>query len=295
MTPEIHAKLASLQQLLLSYGKVAIGFSGGVDSTFLAAVCERIMPGDTLLVHLSTPLIGTPEQDSFRRAVRTYDDEPVDDRPRFNLPVLNLAISQLESADVVRNDRDRCYHCKMLGFTQIVNHARALGFPTVIDGSNASDAGDYRPGMRAVEELGVRSPLLEVGFEKDEERQILREWGYPVWSMPAGACLATRIPTGEDLTADKMKLVRACEDYLHALGLAQVRARLIGGCMHVEAAPDDIAKLAALGGMPVDASGSIPLPGSVETALRQRGCGHIAPQVRPYVHGNMNEGSPALA
>ena len=150
MTPEIHAKLTSLQQLLLGYGKVAIGFSGGVDSTFLAAVCERIMPSDTLLVHLSTPLIGTPEQDSFRRAVRAYGDEPADDCPHFNLPVLNLEISQLESPDVVRNDRNRCYYCKKLGFTQIVNHARALGFPIVIDGSNASDVGDYRPGMRAV-------------------------------------------------------------------------------------------------------------------------------------------------
>lgn len=295
MTPEIHAKLTSLQQLLLGYGKIAIGFSGGVDSTFLAAVCERIMPGDTLLVHLSTPLIGTPEQDSFRRAVRAYDDEPADDRPRFNLPVLNLEISQLESPDVVRNDRDRCYYCKKLGFTQIVNHARALGFPIVIDGSNASDVGDYRPGMRAVEELGVRSPLLEVGFEKDEERQVLREWGYPVWNMPAGACLATRIPTGEELSAGKLKLIRAVEDYLHEAGLAQVRARLMGGQMHIEAAPQDIAKLRALGDTAAHEDGSIDLPVVVADKLRALGCTDIAPQVRPYIHGNMNEGSPAVA
>lgn len=300
MTPQIHAKLSQLQQLLTGYSKVAIGFSGGVDSTFLAAVCERIMPQRTLLVHLSTPLIGTPEQDSFRRAVRAYDDEPkdiqsADDRPRFNLPVLNLSISQLESPDVVANDRDRCYHCKKLGFTQIVNHARALGFPIVIDGSNASDAGDYRPGMRAVEELGVRSPLMEVGFTKDEEREVLREWGYPVWNMPAGACLATRIPTGEPLTQAKVDLVRACEDHLHGLGLSQVRARLMDGTMHIEAAPDDLARLSALGAAAPHADGSIDMPATVAEKLRALGCAQVSPQVKPYIHGNMNEGSAALA
>ena len=137
--------------------------------------------------------------------------------------------------------------------TAIVNHAKSLGFPTVIDGSNASDRGDYRPGMRAAEELGVRSPLMEVGFTKDEERELLRAWGYPVWNLPAGACLATRVPTGEELTREKVDLIRACEDYLHDLDLAQVRARLIGGCMHIEAAPADVAKIAALGGNAVDA------------------------------------------
>ena len=128
------------------------------------------------------------------------------------LPVLNLSVDQLQLPQVACNDADRCYHCKRAGFTAIVNHAKSLGFPTVIDGSNASDRGDYRPGMRAAEELGVRSPLMEVGFTKDEERELLRAWGYPVWNLPAGACLATRIPTGEELTREKVDLIRACED-----------------------------------------------------------------------------------
>lgn len=278
-------KLAALERLLLAYGRVAIGFSGGVDSSFLAAVCARIMPENTLLVHLTTPLIGTPEQASFERAV----DGQADEGPHFKLPVLNLSINQLSVPAVVCNDADRCYHCKHAGFTAIINHAKALGFPVVIDGSNASDRGDYRPGMRAAEELGVRSPLMEVGFTKDEERELLREWGYPVWNLPAGACLATRIPTGEKLTLEKIDLVRACEDYLHDLDLAQVRARLIGGCMHIEAAPDDVAKIAALGGTAVNDEGKTPLPAAIEAALRDLGCGHISPEVTPYIHGNMNQ------
>lgn len=278
-------KLAALEQLLLAYGRVAIGFSGGVDSSFLAAVCARIMPASTLLVHLTTPLIGTPEQASFERTV----DGQADEGPHFKLPVLNLSVDQLQLPQVACNDADRCYHCKRAGFTAIVNHAKSLGFPTVIDGSNASDRGDYRPGMRAAQELGVRSPLMEVGFTKDEERELLRAWGYPVWNLPAGACLATRVPTGEELTREKVDVIRTCEDYLHDLGLDQVRARLVGGCMHIEAAPADVAKIAALGSTAVNDEGKAPLPAAIESALRNLGCGHISPEVTPYIHGNMNQ------
>ena len=281
---ELQDKLAALEQLLLAYGRVAIGFSGGVDSSFLAAVCARIMPADTLLVHLTTPLIGTPEQTSFERSV----DGQTNEGPHFKLPVLNLSVDQLQLPQVACNDANRCYHCKHAGFTAIVNHAKSLGFSTVIDGSNASDRGDYRPGMRAAKELGVRSPLMEVGFTKDEERELLRVWGYPVWNLPAGACLATRVPTGEELTREKIDLIRACEDYLHDLDLAQVRTRLIGGYMHIEAAPADVAKIAALGGTAVDGKGKTPLPAAIESALRDLGCGHISPEVTPYIHGNMN-------
>lgn len=138
---ELQDKLSALEQLLLAYGRVAIGFSGGVDSSFLAAVCARIMPTNTLLIHLTTPLIGTPEQTSFEQSV----DGQANEGPHFKLPVLNLSVDQLQLPQVACNDANRCYHCKHAGFTAIVNHAKSLGFPTVIDGSNASDRGDYRP------------------------------------------------------------------------------------------------------------------------------------------------------
>lgn len=100
--------------------------------------------------------------------------------------------------------------------------------------------------------------------------------------------MATRVPTGEELTREKVNLIRACEDYLHDLGLAQVRARLVGGCMHIEAAPADVTKIAALGSAAVDGEGKTPLPAAIESALRELGCGRISPKVTPYVHGNMN-------
>ena len=257
--------------------RAALAFSGGTDSAYL--LYEALQCGaEVRPYYVKTPFQPRFELDDALRLTKELGTE---------LTVIEYDI--LNDGLVAANPADRCYHCKRAGFTAIVNHAKSLGFPTVIDGSNASDRGDYRPGMRAAQELGVRSPLMEVGFTKDEERELLRAWGYPVWNLPAGACLATRVPTGEELTREKVDVIRACEDYLHDLDLAQVRARLIGGCMHIEAAPADVAKIAALGRTAVNDEGKAPLPAAIESALRNLGCGHISPEVTPYIHGNMNQ------
>ncbi len=222
----LQRKLDSLVDLLLSYESMAIGFSGGVDSTFLAAVCARFLPADRVtLIHLDTPLIGTPERASFARERERF--------ARMGLQTICLTENPLEHASVTANPADRCYHCKRATFSSVVTEARRRGLAVVLEGSNADDAGDYRPGMRAVRELGVQSPLMETGWHKSEEREVLKLWGHEVWSLPAGACLATRIPCGETLTQKKLKVVRACEDYLHELGIAQVRVRLDNGTARV--------------------------------------------------------------
>lgn len=222
----LQRKLDSLVDFLLSYKSMAIGFSGGVDSTFLAAVCARFVPADRVtLIHLDTPLIGTPERASFERERERF--------ARMGLQTICLTENPLEQASVTANPADRCYHCKRAAFSSVVTEARRQGLAVVLEGSNADDAGDYRPGMRAVRELGVRSPLMETGWHKSEEREVLKLWGHEVWSLPAGACLATRIPCGETLTQKKLKVVRACEDYLHELGIAQVRVRLDNGTARV--------------------------------------------------------------
>lgn len=222
----LQRKLDSLVDLLLSYKSMAIGFSGGVDSTFLAAVCARFLPADRVtLIHLDTPLIGTPERASFARERERF--------ARMGLQTICLTENPLEHASVTANPADRCYHCKRAAFSSVVTEARRRGLAMVLEGSNADDAGDYRPGMHAVRELGVQSPLMETGWHKSEEREVLKLWGHEVWSLPAGACLATRIPCGETLTQKKLKVVRACEDYLHELGIAQVRVRLDNGTARV--------------------------------------------------------------
>lgn len=277
ISQDAQRKLEQLERLLDSYGSVAIGFSGGVDSTFLAAVCARCMPGRTLLVHLDTPLIGTPEQESFEQGAR-----------ELGLPIAAVTIHPLDEPTIASNPADRCYHCKLVGFTHIVRVAHEWGMAVVVDGSNADDADDYRPGMQAIRELNVQSPLMETGWHKDEEREVLRAWGMPVWNLPAGACLATRIPCGEALTGQKLQTVRLCEDYLHGLGLKQVRVRLEGRRAHVAAAQDDLMRLTHLGGTECP-DGGVELPPQVVEEFLRFGASAVDPVARPYVHGAMSK------
>ena len=281
-----NVKMQALIELLRSFGSVAIGFSGGVDSTFLAAVSIRALPpADVHLIHLDTPLVGTPERQSFERERKRFE--------RAGVHVVVIETDPLADPDVAANPADRCYHCKRLGFQRIVDAARELGARVVLEGSNADDAGDYRPGTRAVRELDVRSPLMETGWCKDEEREVLHAWGFEVWDLPAGACLATRIPCGEALTAEKLCTVRACEDYLHGLGLRQVRVRFDGGMARVSVGAGEsmgaIVEADAPAGACSNADGELSrLAPAVMQELQARGCTSVDPVVHPYRHGEGN-------
>lgn len=281
-----NAKMQGLIELLRSFGSVAIGFSGGVDSTFLAAVSIRALPpADVHLIHLDTPFVGTPERESFERERERFE--------RAGAHVVAIETDPLADPNVAANPADRCYHCKRLGFQRIVDAACELGVRVVLEGSNADDAGDYRPGTRAVRELDVRSPLMETGWCKDEEREVLHAWGFDVWDLPAGACLATRIPCSETLTAEKLHTVRMCEDYLHGLGLRQVRVRIDDGVARVSVGADENV------GAIVEANGHASAhphadskPGRLSPAaiqeLQARGCAAVDPVVHPYHHGEGN-------
>lgn len=281
-----NAKMQGLIELLRSFGSVAIGFSGGVDSTFLAAVSIcALPPADVHLIHLDTPFVGTPERESFERERERFE--------RAGAHVVAIETDPLADPDVAANLADRCYHCKRMGFRRIVDAACELGVRVVLEGSNADDAGDYRPGTCAVRELDVRSPLMETGWCKDEEREVLHAWGFDVWDLPAGACQATRIPCGEALTAEKLHTVRMCEDYLHGLGLRQVRVRIDGGMARVSVGAGENVGAIVEAGAPAGAcSNADGEPGrlspAVMQALQARGCAAVDPVVHPYHHGEGN-------
>lgn len=307
-------KLEALEALLRDLAPVALGFSGGVDSTFLAAMCARAIPQKTLLVHLDSPFVGTPERASHDELAHA-----------FGLPTISLAFDPFADEDIVANGPDRCYLCKRVGFTRITEAARAWaaeqgfdpGTIRVLDGSNADDAAATdRPGMRALRELGVRSPLMETGWTKAEEREMLRTWGYRTWNLPAGACLATRVVTGERLTPQKVAATRACEDYLHTLGCTQVRARIAGGELHIEGSPEDLALIctpdenapaannqaltetpstgrapatgAAIGESTSELQLSSDVLSQLSALAKANGIAHVSPTARPYRRGSMN-------
>lgn len=281
-----NAKMQGLIELLRSFGSVAIGFSGGVDSTFLAAVSIRALPpADVHLIHLDTPFVGTPERESFERERERFE--------RAGAHVVAIETDPLADPDVAANPADRCYHCKRLGFRRIVDAACELGVRVVLEGSNADDAGDHRPGTRAVRELDVRSPLMETGWCKDEEREVLHAWGFDVWDLPAGACLATRIPCSETLTAEKLHTVRMCEDYLHGLGLRQVRVRIDDGMARVSVgAGENVGAIVEAGNHAGACSNADGEPSRLAPAviqeLQARGCAAVDPVVHPYHHGEGN-------
>lgn len=279
-------RLERLEVLLRTLGHVGIGFSGGVDSTFLAAVCARCLPPrHVTLIHLDTPLVGTPEHEAFAQSRARFEAQ--------GIRVIEVAANPLARDAVAANTPERCYHCKKFGFGLVLEAAREAGCNTVLDGSNADDRGDYRPGMRAVGELGIRSPLMETGWHKEDERALLRAWGFDVWDLPAGACLATRIPCGEALTAEKLHTVRMCEDYLHGLGLRQVRVRIDGGVARVsvgtgEDADAIVEARSHAGAHPHVDSKPGRLAPTVIRELQARGCTAVDPVVHPYRHGEGN-------
>jgi uncharacterized protein len=196
--------------------KVAIGFSGGVDSSYL--LWEGLRSGaDVMAYYVKAAFQPQFEFEEAKKLARLIGAK---------MEVLELDV--LGNEVVCANPPERCYHCKLAIFGSLVARAKADGYSLVVDGTNASDDADDRPGMKALAEMGVRSPLREVGLTKDEIRRQSKEAGLFTWDKPSYACLATRVPAGRKLTADILQRVEKSEDALFALGFSDFRVRVFG-------------------------------------------------------------------
>ena len=206
----------TLEQFFAENREVAIAFSGGVDSAYLLYAATRYA------ARVKAYYVSTAFQPEFELA----DARRLADELGADMQVLHVDV--LSNSAVTANPSDRCYHCKNTLFRQILRAAENDGFPVLLDGTNASDDAGDRPGMRALRELAVRSPLRECGLTKRDVRMLSRDAGLFTWDKPAYACLATRIPTGQPITARDLAVTEAAESDLFSLGFTDFRVRMVG-------------------------------------------------------------------
>lgn len=225
---ELKEKYEHLKQTILSYKSAAVAFSSGVDSTFLLKVAYDVLKDNTMAI--------TASSDIF--AQREYK-EAIAYTAQLGVKHEILTVDALSVENFAKNPSNRCYYCKKAVFTNILHLAKEHNMEYVMDGANVDDEGDYRPGMQAAHELGIKSPLKECGFTKADIRALSKEMGLPTWDKPSYACLASRIPYGNEITIEKLKMVEAAEKYLMELGFKQLRVRHHGKLARIEVLPDD--------------------------------------------------------
>jgi pyridinium-3,5-biscarboxylic acid mononucleotide sulfurtransferase len=220
------ADLDSLTRLLASMGRVLLGYSGGVDSALLAVAGRRAL-GPGRFVAVIGRSASYPEV-QYRAAL--------DLAVRFDIPLQELATSELDDPRYRANPANRCYFCKTELWDRLTGHASAAGFDTVIDGTNVDDLGEHRPGLRAAVERGIRSPLVELGWTKQDVRRAARNLEIPVWDAPASPCLSSRVQYGLEVTPERLAQVEAGEALLRGLGAGgDLRVRHHGEFARIEA------------------------------------------------------------
>ena len=214
------------------YNEVAIAFSGGVDSAYL--LYEAIENGALVKAYYV--------KSAFQPDFELEDAKKIAEQLHADLEILEVDV--LSEPSITANPENRCYHCKKHMFKQILKAAQRDGFSVVLDGTNASDKGSERPGMRVLHELDIQSPLRDADLTKEDVRRLSKEAGLFTWNKPAYSCLATRIPTGTAITAEALRKTELAEQYLSSLGFSDFRVRLIASASDTESGTaNDIAKI----------------------------------------------------
>lgn len=258
-------KVDTVLKLLGSLPSAAVAFSGGVDSSLLARLASAALGDRSLAITVDSIFVPRKE---IARATALAE--------HIGIRHLLVPVAMFPET-ILANDKERCYHCKKLLFSNMLEVAGNEGMALLLDGSNMDDLGDYRPGMKALRELGVRSPLLECGLTKSEIRDISREWGLPSWDQPAMACLASRVVYGQTITSEILHRIEQAEELLADLGMEQVRVRCHDDLARIEVAAEERQKFF-----------DITVLDRVNRGFRDLGFRYVSLDLEGYVTGKLN-------
>ncbi len=265
---ELDAKYNDLLEVLRDYGSVVLGYSGGVDSTFLLCAATEALGRDNVLAVIA-------RSDSYTQ--KEYK-EAVEWAKAIDARVLTVETEEMFNNEYTSNPTNRCYYCKQELFTKLHGVAEREGVQTIIDGFNYDDLQDYRPGSQAAKELAVRSPLYEAKLTKAEIRELSHRMELPTWDMPAMACLSSRVPYGEEITPEKLHQIEQAEEVVRELGFRQLRVRHHGDIARIEVSPAEI---------PNFLNGTI--REQIVAGLKEAGFKYVSLDLEGYRSGSMNE------
>jgi pyridinium-3,5-biscarboxylic acid mononucleotide sulfurtransferase len=252
---------------LEALGSIVVAYSGGVDSAYLGITAARVLGDRSICITADSPSYPDRHRDLAIGTARA-----------FQLRHEMVRTSEIDNPDYRANPANRCYYCKHELYSHLTALARERGFAAVVDGSNADDRGDYRPGRQAAREFGVISPLDEVGLTKDEIRELARDAGMASWDEPASACLSSRIPYHSEVTEEKLRTIEAAERVLREIGFRVYRVRHHDTIARLELGRDEIARAFE----PETAA-------RIDRELRALGYAHVTVDVRGYRLGSLND------